>query len=80
MPTSQVAKTNGLPPPIDLFTLYQRHCPIVEGTPGHPPSTKDVPCDWIGAGGVDGCHPDNIGYGKLAHAVHDAILTAQGSL
>lgn len=113
----QVATAGGLPPPIDLFGLWERHCPIASGTPGHPPNATDTPCDWIGCGGgsqrppnrrlvaalhalpsrprtarplmvvgsvrggaVDACHPDNVGYGKIAAAVRDAILRdADGS-
>jgi lysophospholipase L1-like esterase len=64
-----LAKANGLVAPIDLFSLWEAHCPVVGGTPGHAPSNKDVPCDWIASGGTDACHPSNEGYGKLAEAV-----------
>ena len=64
-----VATANALPPPIDLFALFQKHCPIRSGTPGHPPNATDQPCDWIGCGGVDACHPNNEGYSQLAAAV-----------
>ena len=69
-----VARANGLRPPVDLFSLWQSHCPIEAGTPGHAPSSTDVYCDWVGSGGRDGCHPDNVGYGKLAEVVRDTIL------
>ena len=72
----QVASAYGLPPPIDLFGLFQRHCPVAAGTPGHAPSPVDVPCDWVGSGGVDACHPDNEGYGEIAKAVRDAIVSS----
>ena len=69
----QVAADNQLPPPIDLFALFQAHCPIVYGTPGHPPNSTDVSCDWIGSGGWDACHPDDFGYLQVATAVQAAI-------
>ena len=70
-----VAQASKLPPPIDIFGLYEQHCPIAYGTdPAHPPNATDVPCDWIGCGGVGACHPDNVGYGEIAKAVHSAIL------
>ena len=68
-----LAKASGLPAPIDLFSLWQSHCPVKGGTPGTPPSKTDVPCDWIGGGGKDACHPSNVGYGKLAEAVKKVI-------
>ena len=46
---------------------------MVAGTPGHSPNKTDVPCDWIGGGGRDACHPSNVGYGKLAEAVKKVI-------
>ena len=70
----RVAAANGLAPPIDLFGAFERHCPVAAGTPGHAPNASDVPCDWIGCGGVDACHPDNVGYGVIARAVRDAIV------
>ena len=73
-----VAKTARLAPPVDLFGLYEAHCPIASGTPGHAPNATDEPCSWIGCGGVDACHPDNVGYGKVAAAVRDAILSRLG--
>lgn len=71
-----IAQRNGLAVPIDLYTLYQQHCPVVGGTPGHENNSTDVYCDWVGSGGVDGCHPDNTGYGKVAEAVMAALSTA----
>lgn len=68
---------------IDLYSLFQKQCPVVGGTPGHPPNATDVPCDWIGwcSGvnstqclGIDGCHPNDVGYGQIAKLVHAAIL------
>lgn len=70
-----LAAANGLPAPIDLFSLFQNHCPVVGGTPGHQPNTTDVPCDWIATDGADACHPDNVGYGKIAAAVKTAIAS-----
>ena len=70
----QVALQNKLPPPIDLFKMYEGHCPIRYGTPGVPPNATDQPCDWIGCGGVDACHPDNVGYGEIAKAVKAAMV------
>ena len=72
VPAAAAAK--GLDAPIDLFSMYERHCPILSGTPGHPPNATDLPCDWIGCGGVDACHPDNAGYGQIARVVREAIL------
>jgi len=69
----KVATDNHLAPPIDLFDVFQGHCPVVGGTPGHPSNATDTPCDWIGCGGVDACHPSNVGYAQVAKAVHDAI-------
>ena len=72
----QIAADNGLSAPIDLFALFQGHCPVRAGTPGHPPSSADVSCDWIGSGGVDACHPSNVGYGKVAATVAPAVVEA----
>lgn len=66
---------------IDIYSLFQEHCPVASGTPGHRPTceaphvnaTCGTKCDWIGSGGLDGCHPDDIGYSKLAKAVLSAI-------
>ena len=69
----KVAKDNGLAPPIDLFGLFQGECPIASGTPGHAPNATDVVCDWVGANGADGCHPNNEGYGRLAELVWQLI-------
>ena len=69
----QIAAANELPPPIDLFALFQAHCPIVFGTPGHPPNSTDLSCDWIGSGGWDACHPGDVGYLQVAKAVQTAI-------
>jgi len=30
-------------------------------------------CDWVGGGCLDGCHPDDVGYGKLTAAVKAAV-------
>jgi lysophospholipase L1-like esterase len=68
-----IASNAGLSAPIDLFDLFQKHCPIVAGTPGHPPNASDVVCDWVGSGGTDGCHPDDVGYGRVAKAVAAAV-------
>ena len=68
-----LAKDSGLPTPIDLFSLWQSHCPVVGGTPGRAPNNTDVPCDWIASEGRDACHPSNEGYGKLAAAVKARI-------
>ena len=64
LPASQV---------IDIYSLMQQHCPVVGGTPGHAQNSTDVYCDWIGSGGKDACHPNDIGYGQLAAAVRRAI-------
>lgn len=73
LPTSQV---------IDIYSLFQKQCPVAGGTPGHAPNATDVPCDWIGwcSGvnstqclGIDGCHPNDVGYGHVARLVHAAI-------
>ena len=69
----RVALENKLPPPIDLFGMYEGHCPIAYGTPGHPSNATDQPCDWIGCGGVDACHPDDVGYGEIAKAVRGVL-------
>ena len=69
----QIAKANKLPPPVDLYSLFQKHCPVGGGTPGHPNNGTDTPCDWIGSGGLDGCHPDDYGYLQVAMAVRDAL-------
>ena len=67
---------------IDLFSMYQKQCPVTGGTLGHPPNSTDVACDWIGwcSGvnsteclGIDACHPNDEGYGQLAKAVRTAI-------
>ena len=63
----------GLGTPIDLYGLFQAHCPVKGGTTGHPPNNTDTPCDWLGSGGRDGCHPSNSGYGKVAAAVRGAL-------
>ena len=54
--------------------FYEGHCLIRYGTPGVPPNATDQPCDWIGCGGVDACHPDNVGYGEIAKAVKAAMV------
>merc|ERR1712151_1245971 len=59
----------GLAPPIDLFEMFQAHCPVKGGTPGHANNNTDVHCDWIGNGGKDACHPNNVGYEKIASLV-----------
>jgi len=69
-----LAKASGLDAPIDLFSLWEGHCPISGGTPGHPANKTHVPCDWIAKG--DACHPSNEGYGKLAAAVAAKITNA----
>ena len=63
--------------PIDLFSLFESHCPVTGGTPGHPNNKTDTPCDWIARGGTDACHPNDIGYGKIAEAVQKAIAPVQ---
>ena len=68
-----LAKAAGLEEPIDLYSLWQAHCPVLGGTPGHAPNKTDVPCDWIASGGKDACHPSDVGYGKLAAAVKAVI-------
>ena len=68
-----IAHDSGLASPVDLFALFQKHCPISAGTPGHAPNATDSPCDWIGSGGVDACHPNDLGYLQLAKAVQAAI-------
>jgi len=69
-----LAKSSGLPAPIDLFSLWQEHCPVVGGTAGHAPNNTDVTCDWIAKGGTDACHPSNDGYGHLAAAIKARIV------
>ena len=64
-----LAKAAGLPEPIDLFTLFQGHCPVTGGTPGHTPNQTAVPCDWL----VDMCHPSNKGYAEIAASIKRAI-------
>ena len=79
-----IAASLKLPPSqiIDLYSMFQKQCPVVGGTPGHAPNTTDVPCDWIGwcSGvnsteclGIDGCHPNDVGYSKIAKLVRSAI-------
>ena len=67
---------------LDVYSLFQQHCPVVGGTPGNAPNATDVPCDWIGwcSGvnstaclGIDGCHPNDVGYGQIAGLVHAAV-------
>ena len=36
-------------------------------------------CDWVGSGGTDGCHPDDVGYGQVAKAVAAAGSGEPGS-
>ena len=67
-----IAKKAGLSTPIDIYSLFQAHCPLVPGTPGHAANSTDQPCNWIGSGGLDGCHPNDAGYGEVAAAVNDA--------
>ena len=62
-----LAKASGLDAPIDLFSLWEGHCPVLGGTPGHPNNKTHVLCDWIATG--DACHPSNEGYTQLAKAV-----------
>ena len=69
----KIAKDNNLDAPVDLFALFEGECPIKYGTPGIASNATDVPCDWIGAGGKDGCHPNNEGYGRLAELVWQII-------
>ena len=69
-----LAAAAGLPAPVDLFTLFQSHCPVKGGTPGNPPNRTDVPCDWIASGGKNACHPNNAGYGEIAAAVKAAVF------
>jgi hypothetical protein len=57
--------------------MIQEHCPVAGGTPGHPPNSTDVYCDWVGSGGVDACHPDNTGYGKIAALVRASIMQTE---
>ena len=66
-----LAKASGLDAPIDLFSLWEGHCPVLGGTPDHPANKTHVLCDWIAKG--DACHPSNEGYGKLAAAVKAKI-------
>ena len=68
-----VANAANLVEPIDLYSLFQSHCPVTGGTPGHPPNQTLIPCDWIARGGTDACHPNDVGYGKIAEAVKTAI-------
>mmetsp|Transcript_2937 Transcript_2937/g.5598 ORF Transcript_2937/g.5598 Transcript_2937/m.5598 type:complete len:252 (+) Transcript_2937:4-759(+) len=75
-----IAQTAGLPPPIDLFDVFQAHCPVVQGTPGHNASHELVTCDWIAHGGTDACHPNNSGYGQIAQAVKHTLLEAMSRL
>ena len=69
-----IAYEAGLTAPIDLFSLFQKHCSVTGGTPHHDPNNI-TDCDWVGSGGRDGCHPDNVGYGQIAAAVKAAITT-----
>merc|ERR1719498_1847016 len=73
----QLAKEMNLTAPIDLFTVFQDHCPVSGGTPGHAANTTVVLCDWIAGGGHDACHPNDTGYGKIAEAVKAAIAPQQ---
>ena len=70
-----LAKAASLPEPIDLFSLFQGHCPVSGGTPGHPENKTLVTCDWIARGGTDACHPNDMGYGKIAEAVKAVIAS-----
>ena len=42
-----IAKACGLPAPIDIYSLFQKHCPITAGTPGHAANSTDQVCDWV---------------------------------
>ena len=66
-------RSTGLPV-IDIFSIFEKHCPVVGGTPGHPANSTDVPCDWIGWNGIDACHPNNVGYAQIARAVRASII------
>merc|ERR1712039_515298 len=68
-----IATKLGLDTPIDLYSLFQAHCPVSGGTPGHGNNNTDTYCDWIGSGGKDGCHPDDTGYGEIASLVATTI-------
>jgi len=72
-----LAKAGGLVAPIDLFSLWEAHCPVVGGTPGHPANKSHTPCDWIATG--DACHPSNEGYTQLAKAVAAKIRAPPSS-
>lgn len=69
----EIAKKSNLALPVDLYSMYQKLCPVLPGTPGHAPNTTDVYCSIVGSGGKDGCHPNDVGYGLIAAAVKDAI-------
>eukprot|EP01046_Picozoa_sp_COSAG06_P005936 COSAG06_NODE_271_length_18677_cov_157.113360_7_plen_369_part_00 len=69
---------------IDIYSLFQKQCPVAAGSPGHAPNASDVPCDWIGwcsgvnsteseCDGIDACHPNDVGYGQIAKLVRAAI-------
>jgi hypothetical protein len=64
-----IAKGANLSSPIDLFSLFQKHCPVVAGTPGHAPSKSQVKCALV----PDACHPSNEGYLKVAAEVKATI-------
>eukprot|EP01052_Picozoa_sp_SAG31_P036736 SAG31_NODE_4629_length_3085_cov_2.778299_3_plen_150_part_00 len=38
-----------MPHVVDVYSMFQQHCPVLGGTPGHAPNASDVMCDWIGA-------------------------------
>mmetsp|Transcript_50485 Transcript_50485/g.156209 ORF Transcript_50485/g.156209 Transcript_50485/m.156209 type:complete len:256 (+) Transcript_50485:79-846(+) len=50
----------GLASPIEVFDVFQHHCPL-------PPAG---PCDWMS---FDGCHPNDEGYRQMALAAAAAL-------
>lgn len=58
----RVAATSLSLAPIDVYSTYAKHC---------DPSVQYW-CDWT----IDGCHPNDVGYGKVAATVAEALHAA----
>lgn len=60
---------------IDVFSLFQVHCPISRGVMGeHTKSMNTVMCDWISFNGGDAIHPNNDGYLAIARMVASSLM------
>ena len=61
-----IAAEAGLAPPIDVFSMFDTHCPVQAG---------GTSCDWIS----DPIHPNQNGYMHIAEAAKAAILGHRAS-